>query len=376
MEGFEVLGIAIIFFVAYLYIPTSLFRFGAEQLIDLGPRSDSTEVEAFITAAITSAPLHLVTFLIFKLLSVFPGIVVPAVDWHLVAAFLTSEDHAYVRDVLQDRVYLTSLYFFGVACVSILSGVMYATAFMDKLRGITWQNRIPPLPRISGHRWYAAGWNLARATPSLLWFATIELMYASMFKVANFFFHETVVPLFPYAVLQPTVAIRTRSNRLYFGRFHRYEKAGGKIDSITITDVVRYCYEEIDKAPSEGRLPMSEFVTPLTIQWEEVADIHEANPQHLQGLLSRYGKKKRLVLAETLLDQFDGRTMTFDHIRRSRRRNNSFSDDDVRSVLSDLLLDGVVEKTVGAPDAEFTFPARRLYTQINGPQDKNEYGEK
>ena len=106
---------------------------------------------------------------------------------------------------------------------------------------------------------------------------------------------------------KPWVFVRLEGDRLYYGCFDRYDKAAdGSIESITLLGVQRYCYDEIDKCLSDGRLPLSRFQGPLRIYVAQISDIHTVPKNHFQAIEARYAKMMIRTLARDLLNAFAG----------------------------------------------------------------------
>jgi hypothetical protein len=101
--------------------------------------------------------------------------------------------------------------------------------------------------------------------------------------------------------------VRLRENRLYYGRFIRYDKAAnGDVESITIDEVLRYCYDEVDKCLADGRIPLSPFQGSLRISIADITDVHNVPAKHFQKIESRYAEMVVQRLARDLLTAFVG----------------------------------------------------------------------
>jgi hypothetical protein len=372
MQGLELFSVSAIFFVAYLYLPLALFRFGAEQRVDIRRNPDSSPLADFIDAAIPSAALHVATWSVLWFAARMPLlrrlIASPAVDWRLVAAFIAGDDKPYLRTTVITNHVATVVYFVTLIVVSGVFGLIFGGTVIRRLSAPEMQlrDRAPSRPPVEwwgrGTRWRVVTVTAWAALPvRLAWFAIVEIVCAAVWKTSNCLVPEQTVWLFRWSVRQPTVFVRTRGNRLYFGKFKSYEKLrDGKIDTVTITNVWRYCYDDVSATLNEGRLPLSFFGGPLTILWHEVADIHEADETHFGGLYGRYLAARETHLDRTLLDGFAGQTISADDVYRRRAGGDLFTRTDITDALDRLTEKGVIDISAGAggTSIEYRFPLR------------------
>ncbi|MEA2339747.1 MAG: hypothetical protein QOE82_3754 [Thermoanaerobaculia bacterium] len=426
MPGFDILGLGLIAFIAYLYLPAAAFRFGAEHFIDMRPRTDSSEVAEFIAAAIPSFAFHFVTYAALRAVSLTltwfisftswlhtyarwaPVIgrqpLMPVVDWTLISSLITGQHKDYVAQVLRSRTIASAVYFFAVVAVSLSIGLMFGSSHLDRLRKRTaWEASrlealvewLPGLEAIfttypdsfarfpnpsAARRVFSRRTRINRkragitAGPAALvlfipkvvaWIA-IELAYGVTFAIGTLLFQEGVEPWFHWSERKPSVFVRTKDQRLYFGQFRQYsKKRSGEMDTLTIDSPWRYCYDERLETIAEGRIPFSEFGGSLEIAREEVAEIHETTREHFARIYNRYVAIHILYLRQTLLETFAGERLTLDEMWIRQGGGDHFIKDDFYLALQELVgaeVIGEFEGTAGA--SVYTFPSRRGH----GPQ--------
>lgn len=372
MQGFELLGVSIIFFVAYLFLPAWLYRFGAETHIDLRRPTDVNELEGFLVAAVPSAAMHLATFGLMKFVAICPILkhysLPVAVDWNLVASFITAHERQAAYRTLAAGPTATLVYFFSVLVVSFFLGRMFGSHVLGRVKNRAVDEIPEPpfgLPAATPLQRVVKTWHWSWWSGRVLWFLAFEALYAVNWKIGNAVLHENVDWTFRWSILKPTVFVRTKGSRLYFGQFERYSKDNnGETATITLTDVWRYCFDEVDRTIAAGRVPFADFKGTLTLTWGEVADIHEALPEHLAGLRNRYEGERIRFLAKTLLESFDGETLTVDQMCRRRLGGDEFTREDIRAAVSHLVDVGVLRDPLAEAAAvvdlakAYAFPKR------------------
>jgi hypothetical protein len=174
---------------------------------------------------------------------------------------------------------------------------------------------------------------------------TIELAYGVTFAIGTLLFQEGVEPWFQWSERKPSVFVRTKDQRLYFGRFRQYsKKRSGEMDTLTIDSPWRYCYEERLETIRDGRVPFSEFYGSLEIAREEVAEIHETTMAHFADLYNQYAGFRILFLRQTLLDTFAGERLTLDDIWIRRGGGDHFGKEDFLIALTELRNVAVIER--------------------------------
>lgn len=272
-EATGLLTYALLFFLVYLYLPHTFFKFWAELSIDLGLRRDATQLEEIISVALPSFLLNVQAAVAYFLLCLTPfGWRV--IDRDIAAALIGGDNEAvaaYVKsgDWSGCAVYLLLLYVaaafngwaFGRAVLH-LSSTPGAEDGLDQmvLRGAAFANNEGDFR------------GLFRAIAWKIWYP---------------FYHESLVPFFTWSVRQPLVFVRTIDQRLYHGRFIRYEKAAsGELEGIRLEEVCRYCYDECDARFRRGLLPLSDFQGTLYIKSEQIADLNRVNPDRLYVLIA------------------------------------------------------------------------------------------
>lgn len=371
MVGLEILGVSLVAFITYLYLPTAVFRFGAERFVDMRPRPDSSELAEFIDSTLPSLLFHGITWLVLRLVVRLLALLalavswvhntngvavvmrrrplVPVVDWRLLGNLLGGGENDYLRLVLRDRAIASLVYIAAVIAVSLCMGLMFGISYVEAKRQRSARDRFPPAPV----DWVGIPLFIIRI---FIWPFT-ELAYAVNYWVTTFLFLENVEPWMQWRIRQPHVFVRTKNDRLYFGQFADYAKnRSGQVDSMTIKLPWRYCYDEREKTIQEGRVPLSDFGGRLEITREEVAEIHETTPDHLDDLRDRYERARLLHLASTLLERFAGETLTLDDVWKRRGGGDHFTPGDVAMAVTRLVEERVVNGS--GPDS-YTFPRAR-----------------
>jgi hypothetical protein len=306
--GLHFIGYLLAFFFAFLYFPYLTFKAGAEYLVDLGRRRDSGEIEQFFAAVIPSSILNGLTLLwawIGRALGVCPWRV--SIDYHVVAAAISKQEDGIKSFLIDDsRRPLLLIYLAALMIVSVASGVCYGWSFKRVTARPSLRDRIP--------RRRHDVVDLEKAMNRMVWFfRSLWCFVAETVCLFSYFvwhplFHEEVISLFPWAVQQPWLFVRMHNDRLYYGQFVRYDKsATGDIESITISDVRRYCYDEVNQCLAAGRLPLSPFQGSLRINTGEIADIHNVPKDHFVHIQERYRNAMIKTLGRDLLTAFAGR---------------------------------------------------------------------
>jgi hypothetical protein len=381
VEGLEILGISIIFFVAYLYLPAAVLRLAAERYVDLQPARDSREIEDFIANVIPSGAIHLVTVLaMFAIRHGIPGMPhhplgTPEVDWHFVGAFITGEEKWYVIETLQDRIVPTAIYFFCAIGVSIVSGRMYGATAYAKFDGYDFKREILTradhfFEEVVQARKLGSFLGLAKVVwleVQLIAFLLVELAYGLNFRLFTWLLQQHVTPMFVWTVRHPTMFVRTR-DRLYFGRFFDYEKLGdGEIGSISIANAVRYCYDEIDQRIATGRLPIARMNGTLTIRWSEVIDIHEVGESHFETLVQRLTERRNRHVGSILMAHHAGKTVTLETLV-THYAAGVLTEEAIFGALTHLVDFRAIDALVGIdPPVKYRFP-RKPRTRVRREQ--------
>ncbi|HKS22646.1 MAG TPA: hypothetical protein VJZ76_07605 [Thermoanaerobaculia bacterium] len=306
--GLHFIGYILAFFFAFLYFPYLAFKTGAEYTVDLGRRRDSGEIAQFFAAVIPSSILNLLT-----VFWAWFGRAVGACRWdasldYSVVAATISERKEEIQKFIVDgtRRPLLLTYLAVLMIVSLLSGLCYGYAFKRVTERPLLRDRIPL--RDGSYK------GLRKLLHVIVWIFRIVL-WLMLETVALFsyflwhpLFHEEVIALFPWSVQKPWLFVRMHNDRLYYGCFVRYDKSStGDIESITIGEVRRYCYNEVDKCLADGRLPLSSFQGNLRINTNEIADIHNVPKDHFVHIQERYRREMIRRLARELLTAFAGR---------------------------------------------------------------------
>lgn len=306
--GLHFIGYLLAFFFAFLYLPYLTFKTGAEYTVDLGRRRDSGEIEQFFAAVIPSSILNLLTVFwawVGRALSVCRWRA--SLDYRVVSATITGHGDGIHNFIVDDaRRPLLFWYFGALMVISLLSGLCYGYAVNRVTEKPLLRDRIPR--RRPAQTWIG---NVLRGIEVFLrWVLWVMLEIVSAFSY--FLWHSLlkseVISLFPWSVQKPWLFVRMHNDRLYYGQFVRYDKsATGDIESITISDVRRYCYDEVDKCLAEGRLPLSSFQGSLRINTNEIADMHNVPERHYVHIQERYRKEMIRRLGGDLLRAFAGK---------------------------------------------------------------------
>jgi hypothetical protein len=265
--------ILLVLFVGYLYVPYLLFKFFTEESIDLVHRRDVTRVEEFFGAALPSALLNAATILLVRILdfgreTIGVGITMPPVDWRVVSGLFDPQLVAFRRHIAggpsKELLYLAFLY-----VVSGAAGWAYGSVELRLMeRGAT-----AGFFRVPGSVQNTVRWAFALA------FRRIWLP----------FFAESVHPLAPWMAKETWLFVRTKDDRLYYGRLLEYINNGaGDIDSITLTSVQRYARKTVAECLASGRCPLSRLSGSFVMKWSEVADVNVASPDVMVAIRRQY----------------------------------------------------------------------------------------
>ncbi|HEX6641215.1 MAG TPA: hypothetical protein VF215_08880, partial [Thermoanaerobaculia bacterium] len=367
--GLHFVGYLLAFFLTFLYFPNLVFKYGAEYSIDLGRRRDSGELEEFFSAVIPCLLLNAFTYLLlwFAKVQGCPWRAVP--DYNILSNLLSDKGEA-AKELFLDgsRRYALLGYIVVLLFIAWYNGVVYGYGIKRKLAQPRVADRIPPFTSPSS--------GLKRVGARTLWILSLcvwagtEIACLLTAFVWHKIYHEEMVELYRYSVQKPAVFVRLRDGRLYYGIFERYDKAvSGSIESITIGDVRRYCYDEIDECLSDGRLPIARFQGPLRISVNDVTDIHTVPPNHFQTIERRYEAKRVRSLGRDLLTSFAGqRDLSVIDVYRRHAGGTLLTQFHYRQALRYLEHEQfivIVPSTIGASprssppnDALVTFPAR------------------
>jgi len=261
------LGYALVLFIIAFYLPHVVFKFLAELSIDLGWRRDATKLEEFVGAALPSVLFNIFAFLAYEVLSWLPGINAYDVDWAVVASLFAAD-----KSALSDFIYAGDLaWSVGLYCallytIAATHGFLFGYAVHLRLR-----SNDDPFEEFDKLLEAPADWKLALAVIGWFW---------------HLFYAETLVPFFGWTVRETWVVVRTIDNRLYHGRFARYEKSvTGALDIIRLEQVRRYCHDEITKRYRRGRIAVSDFHGALHIKWSQVADINRVEKNRIFDIM-------------------------------------------------------------------------------------------
>lgn len=106
------------------------------------------------------------------------------------------------------------------------------------------------------------------------------------FSAGQLFYLEHLSPLWTWTVFRPWLFVRTIDNRVFFGRFHRYDKdRHADLMVIHLTNVYRYCWDEVEQRARQGRLAVSAFGGALAIRWDRIADINRSDRTKINELV-------------------------------------------------------------------------------------------
>jgi hypothetical protein len=262
-------------FVAYLYVPFLLFTFFAEDSIDLGRLKDESRIGEFFGAALPSALLNALTWLVLRILFALDRwhiVRSPAIDWTAVASIL---DPAYgsLRSHIAtgpagEIQYLVVLFLAAAVCGSFYGRIELALIQRGAEREFF-------LRRGAVKRHVA--WAMA------LGFRRIWIR----------FFAERISHLFVWMATETWMFVRTK-DRLFYGRFFEYVKtADGEIENIVLVSAQRYSRRSPTECFETGVSPLTKLQGSLVIRWSEIADINIVSPSMMGAVRRAYARKLR-----------------------------------------------------------------------------------
>lgn len=251
--GADLLSYALLTFLAYIYLPTALFRLCAELHIDLGRKADATQFEEIISAFIPGFLLNVVPFVAFiGIVELFP--VEWPFDWAVVASIFGRD-----RGAVSDYIYGGKLAaaFWYIALLWGLSS-LWGFCFGKRTAKLCKENNngLDGIEKICEGKLTWSMW--------FLWLPWYWIL------------HESFVPLYTWKARTPYVRIETTTQQLYWGRLAAYEKTtAGQIDAIHLNGVKRRL------APDSGctvisRRQLAEWTETdhVYLKWSRVAEIH------------------------------------------------------------------------------------------------------
>lgn len=243
-EGTELLSYALFLFLAYVYLPYTFFKFGAERSIDLGKRRDFTQLEEIISGFAPAAILHLMSWLIYLGVNRLRGVQY-SIDFSVMASMFGSN-----RGAVSDYIYAGSWW----GCIEYVAMILWPMAMLNgwwfgrAVRAVAQDPRaVHGINELWGEKKPKEffPWQLRPAW--WIWYA---------------FFHESIVPLYSWTASRPVVRVTTKEGDVFDGRFVCYEKTtDGQFDAIRL-------------AFSVGRRadPNVEIGT-LYIKWARIANV-------------------------------------------------------------------------------------------------------
>lgn len=265
-------------FIAYFYVPFLLFRFFVEESVDLVRRRDLTRVDEFFSAAFPSALLNAFTYSLLRLLNlsyeVFGiGVPFPAIDWNVAAGVLDPQLAA-LRKHLAVGPSAEILYIAMLYIGSCFAGKWYGSIELKLME----RRAAPNFFLVRGRVNRRARWLLA------LLFRRIWLP----------FFAESIHPLAPWMVHDTWLFVRTKDDRLYYGRLYEYTtNAAGDVESIVLTRTQRYARKTVAECLATGRCPLTRLSGSFVMKWSEIADINIASPSLMTAVRHQYAMKLR-----------------------------------------------------------------------------------
>lgn len=358
----ELIGALLIFFVAYLYLPHIIFKWGAERFVELGRRRDTSELEEFVASALPSIIFVVLTHLANQAIVHIHSAFAPHAhwgftirirpDWDAIAAFVSGNGAEIER-------YLTTPYRRGgessfllrLVVVSLLCGLLTGSAARRRLKHPKFASRAPKLPA------QPTVWNRIEYGCFLTWFILTEIAALPIYTLFRRFIDESLNPLQVWQLQQPFVSVRTQpQSRLYFGQFVRYDKsATGEIDIIVLRDVQRYCYDEIDICMIEGRSPLRRLGGEVTVKWSVIGDIDTVPKSHVGDIKNQYERLRIERLAGQLRRAFAGwGLLTVPVVYRLHGGTTKFDVGDYRAAIGWLATRGLVDLDPPIPDLSET----------------------
>ncbi len=249
-------------FIIYLYVPFLLFKFFVEGYVDLSRLRDESRIGEFFGAALPSALLHLATLLLLSMGAIVDRwnvIPRPAMDWRIAASLLDPTFPALrarlAAGPTDEIKYLLTLY-----VVAALAGALYGKI---ELKLIT---------RQAAREFFL---RQGATQKRFAWFAA--LFFRQLFAR---FVIERISPVFVWTATETWTFIRTKSERLFYGRIFKYIKtADGDVDSVVLTYPQRYSRRTPAECFAAGKGPLTRLHGSIAIQWSEIADINIVEPR-------------------------------------------------------------------------------------------------
>lgn len=272
-ETTELLSYALFLFLAYVYLPYNLFKFGAEHVVDIGRRRDFTQLEEIIAGFVPTLILHVQATALYlvgtRLLNDRYTI-----DFAVIASMF-GNDRGAVSDYLYSGIWLGFLWYLAVIwAVSVVNGLWFGSAVKFVVdHDPTAMNG---LSRV---------WDTGSSIPRRRW-----LFRWAGWKLWYRFFHESIVPLFAWSAKGPIVRVETTDHRIFYGRFVHYEQTtDGRLDAIRLSGVRRYRWEERPPQRVPAEVP-SIIMGTLYLKWSQISDIavmpEKGNPAQDEKLVT------------------------------------------------------------------------------------------
>jgi len=261
-------------FIIYLYVPFLLFKFFVEGSVDLTRLRDESRIGEFFGAALPSSLFHIASFVLLRVASLAdPWKIVhrPAMDWRVVASFLDPTFAALRARITTGPAgeiqYLCALY-----TVAIFAGAIYGSI---ELKLITRQAGRELFLRHGATRRHVA-WLVA-------------LIFRQLFAR---FVIERISPVFIWTATETWAFVRTKSDRLFYGRVYEYIKtADGDVDSVVLIHPQRYSRRSPAECLAAGKGPLTRLHGSIAIQWSEIADINVVESKVMARIRRRYANQ-------------------------------------------------------------------------------------
>jgi len=235
--GLHFIGYLLAFFLAYLYFPNLVFKYGAEYSIDLGRRRDSGELEEFFSAVIPCLFLNAFTWVLlwFAKWRGFPFRPVPDYDaisglvvGRTAAESAAKVDSSAIANCITDDAHRAAIlcWLLALLVVAWFNGTVYGYSVKRRTRNPHPSSRFPRRSKsYTGFRRVIStiGW-LCRIA---FWVLPLEIVCLIFYRLWHPLFHEEVISFYPWSVQNPWVFVRMHGDRLYYGQFIRYEKNAG-----------------------------------------------------------------------------------------------------------------------------------------------------
>jgi hypothetical protein len=276
-----VTGASLIAFVLAIYLPHSFFKTWAERYVDFGRRKDSSQFDDLVAPILPSVVFHVQAWTVVHTICVTHNALMrsrwmfPGVDWRLLFTLSSDSSVQRLSHAASDWYFLMwpIAYAVVLGCVTFVNAVAYGRGALNGIYASADESLYPES-------------KFAVARKGL---AGLKVYVAACFFWAwKLVYYETFVAMFPWAVLNPFVFVKTK-DALFHGRFESYEKSSkGEIETIYLKQVSRFTRRPIREALADGEHPLRPLKGVLVLKWTEVDDINTTTPDEIRRLWQRW----------------------------------------------------------------------------------------